>query len=339
MGKFKTWKEYLDGMGKVVENPPTEEVPDYKGPDPKSPEKAVTKGKNWDAKAAKSDAPAPYRASGKDPGQQKGEKGFADEGDKNLVYKPDTTVKKKSKTEQFLDKTKNMTLAEFTQHMIEECGCGAMKEDDDLPTVTAYTSGKFHPHPPEAIRYVVVLANKNDRILESLIHELKRTGGLTGFMEALMDHPESYNSLCDLLSHDEHGPTRAKKLVRTMDDSYNSFLKNQEDMYESVAPPFGTDVEDAEDDDSETEVDDVESGDELGTNAAPDLDLDLGSDEEMGKTNNDDETENDVPSQSDEAMPVARSKNLKKRFAEDHLLDAMSGHERIVSKMKKYMPF
>jgi hypothetical protein len=209
-----------------------------------------------------------------------------------------------------------------------------------LPTVTAYTSGKFHPHPPEAIRYVVVLANKNERIMESLIHELKRSGGLHSFLEGVMEHPESYGSLADLIGHDEHGPTRAKKLTRSMDDAYQSFIKGQEDMYESVAPPFGVEAEEDDEeshDDSETEVDNVETGDEMGT-STPSLGLDdeapEGNEEPEADSHDDSEMDNDVPAQSNDALPP---KKLKKRFAEDHLLDAMSGHERIMGKMKKYM--
>ena len=130
----------------------------------------------------------PYRAPGQGTGSNKGETGFADIGDKRLVYTPDTKTgdsphvpggksaggwENKTKTEQFIDQTKNMTFSEFTQHMLKE---GGFEPDDDLPTVTSYSTGKFHPYPPEAIKYVVVLADKNDRVLENLIHGMKDRG-------------------------------------------------------------------------------------------------------------------------------------------------------------------
>jgi hypothetical protein len=337
MNKFRTWREYLDNKGKLVEKPEEKEVADYDGPDPKSPEKPVTKGKNWDAKAPKGDEPKPYRASSKDSTPKKGEKGFADEGPKDLVYTPDTKVKKKSKTEQFLDTTKDMTLSEFTNHMLKECGCANHEEDDDLPMVTAYTSGKFHPHPPEAIRYVAVLANKNNRILDNFIHEMKRNNGLTKFLESLLDHPESYSIIADLLSHDEQGPSRTKKFTRAMDDVYTSFLKNHEDIYESVTPPFGVDAEEEEkeeEEDNGTETEDADSGNELGTDAVADMNQ-LGDAPKPDESPDEENGEMDSDGDNSSAMP----KKIKKRFAEDHLIEAMTGHDRMKEKMKHYMGY
>ena len=49
----------------------------------------------------------------------------------------------------------NMSAKEFASHMLEACSCEM--GDDELPTVTSYAAGKFHPHPPEVIKYITVL--------------------------------------------------------------------------------------------------------------------------------------------------------------------------------------
>jgi hypothetical protein len=97
---YATWHEYLNARGKLVQKPDTEKVADYNGPDPKSPgksepgHKVKDNGSGLENVGPKSKAPTPYRAPGTDPGMKKSEKGFGDEGDKNLVYAPDTDVKK-----------------------------------------------------------------------------------------------------------------------------------------------------------------------------------------------------------------------------------------------------
>ena len=103
MKNFKTWNEYIDSRSKTREKADTKKVADYDGPSPASPEKSEAgkklkdDGKGMeDVAGSKSSKPAPYKAAGKDPGMLVADggkdKGLADDGDKNLVYSPDTDV-------------------------------------------------------------------------------------------------------------------------------------------------------------------------------------------------------------------------------------------------------
>lgn len=348
MLKFASWKEYLDGKGKLVEKPEVDPTPDYKGPDDKAPPTAVTKGKSWDTKAPKADKPKPYKPANSGKPAQKGEAGFADKGDGKLVYKPNTKVDKageggkkigswpKTKTEAFIEKTKDMSMSQFIEHMIGECGC---EMDETLPTVTAYASGKFHPYPPEAIRYVVALAEKNERIMDKLIFELKNAGALPKMLKSLMEHPESYDGMTDLFGDLDEGPKRCKAFARSMDESYNKFMKEQSDLYESVGPPFGLSDEDAESDEGlPQDKDDTEN---MGTEDCPDCDKGEEGQEmphDNGDTDVDDENgEEDMMPSGENDIATSPAKKLKKKFAEDHLLDSLGTNERILGKMKSYL--
>lgn len=210
-------KEYVDESGKLVERPATEIIPDYKGNTPNAPVKANGMSE-----------PAPYK-SGKDASYPKGEEeGLANKGDKNLVYNPDTkegdsenipggrTVK--TKTEDFLDKTRGLNLQEFTRYIIE-CGCSS--------------SDSF-----QKIREVAALSVTDTRSVDNLVHEFKRAGLLSKLIEAVLDHPESYGEITALLGA-EGGSQRYKSLV----NSLNKFL-------ETVGPP-PVGMDDIDDDESE----------------------------------------------------------------------------------------
>lgn len=349
---FKKFYEYLNDQGKGAEAKPAVDPSDDTGPSgDHAPVAPKTKGKNWDTKAPKSTGkPTPYKTP-TSPEKPKAEKGgFADKGS-IPVYNPNmkqggsknipggTEVEGwKTKTEAFLDQTKGMSQAEFTRYMIKECGCD-MADDDSLPFVTSYSPGKFHPHPPEAIKYVVVLANKNDRVLESLLQELKKGGGLPKLMRSLVDdHPESLSALTDLFDDDEGGERRVSALVRAMSDGREKFLSGQYD--EAVGPPFGLEDEEMDHEDSEDmdgmDMDDEDMGGEEGEMGTPEqgmddmdgMDMD---DEEDPSTGFDpdmdtgEEDEDDLPA----PPPPPKKKKKRKRFGYQRLLDAMM--------MQKYM--
>jgi len=320
--KMKSLKEYLDEKGKITE-PKVELVADYKGPDPVSPEQGGSKTK-------------PYRATASNESAPKGECGFGDKGDKNLIYEPDVEIKGKNtaipggktlaketltKTEQFLNKTKNMSLDEFTDYMLQECcGDGAT---EDLPTVTAYTAGKFHPFPPEAIKYITALSGKNGGIMESLVNEMKRQKLGGALVKTLMDHPEIYDEITSLLGDPDGGSKRSQSLARSMNEHYNKFLDEQSALYESVGPPMGMGMDDEDEDDDDDEESDHD-GSEL---------MDEPEDAENDDQGEDDEIE---PSDDEEPMDhedMPKEKKLKKRFAHHNMIDAMKDHEP----MRQYM--
>lgn len=296
--------EYINASGKLVEKPETETVPDYSGPDPHltpmgTPYKAPSSGKNMSSS----------------------EKGLGDLGADNLKYNPDTKLEKtvsswpKGKTESFLNKTNEMNIAEFTRYMLETCGCGHVVDSDEIPGVTAYTTGKIFPHPPEAIKYVVVMANKNDSLLDNMVHELKGTGGLGKLLKSILGHPEAYDELTNLFGDEEEGSNRCKAFANAMNGNYLKFVTDQEGMYESVAPPLGFDMD--------LDVDDDEESDPMGELS--------GFDDEDPEELEDPDEFSDEPSDEEDHFADQNfgepkdkpGKKLKKKFAHHNMLDAM----------------
>lgn len=245
MAEFRKFQEYLDSKKHLVEKGKVEKVPDYTGPDPKSPPSAEHKPVGDTGSAT------PYRAPGSDPGQPKPEKdGFGDKGDKALVYEPKTDVPEKvgdggkevptwpkTKTESFLDETKELSLPEFAKYvrktMNEHCGC----EEKKAPHVVAYSAGAFHPDPIQAIKYVVYLTNENEHILRALVHEARRAGCLDKYVNYMLEFPETYQEIADRMNDTSEGPKVSRRIVKAMNDSYNAHLEKLNRIKEQVGPP------------------------------------------------------------------------------------------------------
>jgi len=326
-------KENMNEKGKVVEKAHTAVVADYVGPKVKAPKN----GKPYSA------------ADEKKPSKKELEAGLAKLGSEELEYNPDTkNPAKVTKTENFINKTKAMSLSEFTKYMLDECGCGQV-EDENLPFITAYTTGKFQPHPPEVVRYLSVLADKNQGILENLVSTMVSMGYLNKLLKAVFEHPEAYEELTKLLSDEEEGPNRCNSLVGSMNNSYSKFVSDQEDMYESVSSPMGFDVEDMEGEEEEEEEDlDDENGEEDFSDEEGEEDSSDEGDESEDSEEFGDEEEEDFSDEEEEAShgeeemhsddgeesEHPREKKLKKKFAHNHLLDAMKKHGHMMSAMK-----
>ena len=344
--KKKAKLEYINGSGKLVEKPEVKAVADYDGPYVKSPE-----GKDA----------APYKAANDDvksPTFSVEKSGLGELGDNKLKYQPNTEYKQEvvktqwTKTESFLNKTKSMNLAEFTKYMLGECGCGGEMESSDLPYVTAYTAGKFQPHPPEAIKYVVVLANKNDNILDNVVREMKTSGCLGKLIKTILDHPESYDELTALFGDDEDGSSRCKMFARSMNNSLEKFTQDYDSMYESVSSPVGfedeTDEEDydmEDDEENKEEDEDLDMGDDDYDMEDEDMDdeEDMGDedmeDEDMGDEDMEDhEHIEDHPRDHEEDLDNIKELNpkrkLKKKFAHHNLLNAMKGFDSIKNSLE-----
>lgn len=321
----------MNARGKINQ-PQEKEIADYEGPSPKSPpaSKAPTPLDKEMAPPKAKHEPKPYSAPGKPAGSKDAESGFGDTGDKNLIYKPDTKKvskqdniegqnkknyppNKKTKTEQFLDATKGMSIHEFTNHMITKRKEGL----DDLPVISE------NQHPEEIIRYVSVLASKSDSVMEDLIHALKRNGCFKKLVETLMEIPESLNMMTELFSDETEGPRRCRQLVRCMEDSYT----------ESVGPPFGVSDEGPT---NGQPFDTVPGEDEEeDEEPSPEDEFDPNDDEEdeEGEEGEDDEGEED---DDEDEMGECPKKKKKKRFAHDNILDAMGEYEHMRAKMRGY---
>lgn len=319
--KKDVMKEYVDEKGKTLEKGREDVKADYKGPFKDAPE----------GKGA-----SPYVAKAE---KNKSGKGLGELGHEECKYEPDTkTAKKVTKTEGFLGKTKGMSLAEFTKYMLEECGCGQV-EGDDLPYVTAYTTGKFQPHPPEAIRYISALAGKNNGILENLVSTMVNQGYLNTLLKTIFSYPQAYEELTSLFSDEKEGPDRCKSFAGAMSNSYSKFLQDQAGLYESVSSPLGFEIEDIEDEepseDDSDEMDDEDIDSEDDDMESEDIDDEMDS-EDMDSEDSDDEmdSEEEEDHSEDSEEPKHHEKRLKKKFAHDHLLDAMKNHEYMFKAMR-----
>jgi hypothetical protein len=316
-------KEYVDEKGKVVEKAKTDTKADYKGKEVKAPKG----GKPYSAKDAKK------------PSKKEMDAGLGKLGDKELEYVPDTAkAKKVMKTESFINKTKDMSLADFTKYMLEECGCGQV-EGDDLPYVTAYTTGKFQPHPPEAIRYISALAGKNDGVLENLVSTMVSMGYLNTLLKIIFSYPQAYEELTSLFSDDKDGPDRCKSFAGAMSNSYSKFLSDQDDLYESVSSPMGFELDDLGEEDADEESDEEDLDSEEDSDHEEDLDSDEGSEdsstEDEEEYDDEEDMEGEEPSEDDmEEEEPKQEKRLKKKFAHDHLLNAMRNHEHMFKAMR-----
>lgn len=345
------------GDGKLVYEPNTEV--DYETKKDVMKEFTVAKART----DAKGDYKGPFSSAPKDgkpyvaKAQSPGNKALGELGDEANKYEPDTAKAKPTRTESFLNKTRSMSLGEFTKYMLKECGCGQVS-GEDLPYITAYSTGKIQPHPPEAIKYVTVLANKNDGILENLVSTIIDMGYLGKLMKAVLEHPQAYEELTSLLGDDKDGPSRCKSFAGAMSNSYDKFVSDQEGMYESVSSPIG--FEDEEDDteeelsgEEEEEgeediVDDEENGlevDEEGDfedEEVDDEEEDFGPDQEELEGEDelgdgDDREMEDEDDSSDSEMDMEpKPKRLKKKFAHHHLLNAMKGHEHMFKAMQGF---
>jgi len=323
--KKDVMKEYVDENGKVQAKAREDIKCDYKGSVPKSPE----------GKGAK-----PYVAA--DTKKVDSKKGLAELGDEDFVYEPDTQKPGKvTKTENFINKTKGMSISEFTKYMLKECGCGQVQDiagsdSDTLPFITAYTTGKFQPHPPEVIRYISTLADKNNGILENLVSTMISMGGLNKLLKAVFEHPEAYEELVSLFS-DENGEARSSSFVNSMSNSYSKFLSDQDSLYESVGGPFGfEDEEEEEDEDSDKNGDEFEDDEDSEDESDEDSEEgdEFGDEEDSDEEDDEEELMSLDDEPESEEAPKHHEKKLKKKFAHDHLIGAMKNHEQMLKAMR-----
>ena len=186
---FSSFQEYLDHKNNL-KKPAVKKVADYDGPKDTKPAKEK---KDKDAGGAgqvgetKGYTPA---TSPVDPNKNKKDgKGFADEGDKALKYEPgdiwvggkdgvskttngipggkNVSTWPKTKTQEWVDKNKDIPMSEFAKRMQQEVGdeCGK----------NAYAT----------IRNVVELCQCNNKYIENLVREMKRNNLLPLLSEAI----------------------------------------------------------------------------------------------------------------------------------------------------------
>lgn len=220
---------------------------DYDGPLATKPPQEPTKGKT--------DKPLPYRAAGEVEGGKaivaydgEPKKGLAHHATPGITPqtspqgKPVEDVVKQSPkpkkltSEEFVNRTKDMTDSEFLTYLAESHG------DKTLTTITDLFGNEFTPDPTQSIQYVTGLMMGNQTYLTRFIRELKRRGGMEDFLSEMLDHNDTYDVFIDQLEDDEVGGDRCSRFAKTLNDRYMSVFDNfdfgddMEDMGESVSP-------------------------------------------------------------------------------------------------------
>jgi hypothetical protein len=223
------FQEYLDRNKKLTTSAPVKKIADFEG---KIDTKPVKEKKHKDAGGKGQDGEIkPYKggSDAQDPNKGKLKDGFADKGDKKLKYEPDTAHdgngpgkgsegvpggKKaatwpKTKTQEWVDRTKGMSLAEFTKTVraealkgLDECAC------------------QDSPH--NSIKETIAVCKCNQKYVSALVREMKRNGLFGKLMKEMVNHPETFKALAILMERDE---MYARKLAKAMN--------------EMVAPPMG----------------------------------------------------------------------------------------------------
>lgn len=268
---FKSFKNFLEEKS-LVGNPKTKLIADYEGDNETSP-----------PAEAKKKSSAPYKAANNpvDPNKKGDKKGFADEGDAKLIYKPNTEKADelgsypKIKTEQFLKKTKKMSPAQFVEHVTKQNN--KLKSENYKAPKLSFSD---NPHSAEVVKYVTELAKKDYKVVENLIHDSKRNGSLKRILECALSLPETYTILAQLLNDTK----RSNKLSRALDEQVGPPM-GMDDMGQkpnkkpSHAPMDGMDDSDMPyDDEDMDDMDDMEDSDDMDHDE--DID-DMDHDEDM----------------------------------------------------------
>lgn len=389
---LKSFKEYLDEKGNLVE-PKTEKVPDFHGKIPSAPNKAEKiKTKAGDDQSPAPKPQKPYSNPSKDSKNYSfkniKDTGLAEKGNKEISKMPNTekkvnfgdvqskepfpkgsSQKKKIKTENIVKAINKMDSRQFVEFMAESCGCMG-GDGDALPTVTAYAAGKFHPHPPEVINYIVSLSEKNNSIINQLVDEINKKGLLKEFMESIMEVNDCYSHMASLFEDQDNGPVRSRMFVKAMDDGFSKF---QSDLYESVSSPIGFDNDHGDegnnddgggkeskisdldkydhhhDDDNDDGGDEEKENDDFNDPSEGDdethggldtQDLNVGNDDLDGNEHSDEHESDGSDKFIDKEQghkPMDHDKKIKRKFAEDHLIGSMIENDRLKNKIKGFV--
>lgn len=302
---FQKFQEYLDSNKKLKTAGKVQVVADFEG---KVNSKPAKEKKPKDAGGAEQKGEMkPYKGGtdAKDPNKGKDKGGLAEKGSKELEYKPKTDAEgtkkatwPKTKTEAWLEKTRGLSLAEFTKTIrneavkgLDECACQ-----------------ETQPH--NAIKNTVEVCKCNKQYLSSLVREMKRNNMFNSLFSEMIQYPEAYANLAVLMGKDE---SVARKLVRALN--------------EDVGPPMGDEAMVPMKKKVKPNISDLDSSDS-------DMDMDSEDDSDMDSDSCDDssddmegEGEGDADMGSDMTMPPKKKNGMK------NLIGAMGGQAAISPKI------
>lgn len=302
----RSFSEYLDNKSKLQNTGKVQQIADYSGPVASKPGKEK---KHKDAGGeGQVGEPKPYAGgtNAKDPNKGKLTDGFSGKGDKSLEYKPGKAGKSdksgvpggkvvastwnKTKTQEWIDNTKDMSLSEFTKMLQKRTSKGLAE----------------HTAPLDIMKQAAHLANANDSAMISLIQEMKRSKAFSKFMAEALQHDATYAVLAHYMEKDER---YARRLVRAMNEMIAPPAhKGDLDMdTDPSKPPHPDDMHGTDDDNLDDNLVDDPEG--LGDDEVPD-----------GEEVPDDES--DLSHDSDIA-PGSKIMPQKKKKGHHHLMNAL----------------
>lgn len=312
--KFRKFDEYLVSKNKTITTAPVEKVAEFKGTQPSKPEKEK-KDKDCGG-SGQIGTPYAYKSGSdaKDPNKED-KSGLAYKGDNKLKYEPKTeeAPKKvpswpKTKMQEWLEKTKNMSTAEFAKNIKSNIQKGL----DECQ------------QPLETVKNAVKICKCNEQHVSVLVRELKRNQMFESFFNEMIQHPECYKIIANLMENEFH----SKKLMKAMNEladpssmEENPFLKKrmpEKDMLDSGEGEGEMGDEEAPEDDSEGLEGSEEDEESFDDEEAPE---DLGSEEEPSEEDSEgiDALDND----SGVSPPVGDDENPHKKSGLDALLKKM----------------
>lgn len=358
------FQEYLDRNGKLQASGKVKQIADFEGTVETKPTKekkhkdAGGKGQSGEMKPYKGGSDA------KDPNKKMSD-GLAGKGDTKLKYSPkvETPAKEggkkkatwpKTETQAWLDKTKGMSLAEFTKSIRAE----ATKGLDECACQEA-------PH--NSIRETVSVCKCNQKYVSALVREMKRNGMFSKLFAEMVQHPEAYAVLARLMERDESysrrlvsalnemmgppmgdmggdmggpPPKMAKKLPLRKKKKPMPPMDDMGDMGDDMGGEMGDeDMPMPDDMGGEDDMGDEDMGDDLGLDVPAEDDDELGDEGIMDDEGGDDmgmggDMGDDMPpAPHDKIMPPKK----KKKHGFDHLLGAMKNHPAMHGSMKSAM--
>ena len=357
---YMKFQEYLDRNKKLKTSATVKQIADFDGKVDTKPAKE-NKHKDAGGKGQSGEMP-PYKGGtdGKDPNKGKLKDGFADKGDKKLKYEPDTDVpakvgeggKKKAtwpktKTQEWIDKTKGMSLAEFTKTVRSE----ALKGLDECACQES-------PH--NSIKETIAVCKCNQKYVSALVREMKRNGLFGKLMKEMVNHQETFKALTILMERDE---TYARKLAKAMNemiappmgDEHGGMdlggppmhkpkkkkkpLPHPDDLGMGVGDDMGDDMPHPDDmhDDDDMGLGDDDLGlggdDDMGDDDMPHPD-DMHDDDDMGLGDDDLGMGDDGPPIHNDKIGKLPMKKKKPKFgAHHHLMAAMKDHPALMGGM------
>jgi hypothetical protein len=291
---FRRFQEYLKDQKNMVEKPPVEETPDYNGPTSDAPVKPKADKMAGGSASDTKGSPKPYSAGKNAKNPNNASKGFAHEGDNDLKYEPETTVKKSThggeeinswpksdSVAEWLHKTRKLSNAKFINEMQSEtCSYGTIK--DAVAECANSSKGVSH----------LVMELKRHGLLEVFAAEIcKHEATLSVVVEKLQKNPTFLRQL------NEYGAMMAKYMNSEMPEDENGDMEGEEDTEGEI----GDEGEMGDEDEGEMgDEDEGEMGDEdEGEGEMGDEDEDEG---EMGDEDEGDEDEGDEDEMGDSAL-------------------------------------